>query len=234
MEQVRNAAFHGEPEFVHFMERLLPLVDDTIEKLSQTKFREDPIGGRKYSRATSIISSAYKRHGQILGQAILERLKDCARLQIWRDDAFKLSSESLQQLRSHELVEKCLTIKLPYGEIDKTIPIDVIVFDKASGTLRSYDVKRGNGAYDAGKKRTMTGELLRTNMLLLDYGRSMGVEPSKAEARIIFYYGLRSVPEPLSLVREDLDEHFGFPIQEAIEAINEYFRKKLYQLIESG
>lgn len=233
MAQVQDAVFDGEPELAHFMERLIPLVDDTIEKLGQTKFREDPIGGRKYSRATSIISSSYKRHGQILGEAILERLKECSRFQTWREDAFKLSSESLRELRAHEVLERCLTIKLPYGEAERTIPIDVIVFDKEARTLRSYNVKRGNGSYDAGKRRIITGELLRTNMLLLNYGRSMGVDPSKAEARIVFYYGLRSVAEPLSLVGDDLNEHFGFPVLEAVEAINEYFREKLYQLIET-
>jgi hypothetical protein len=233
MASVRSASVDRELELAHFMESLRPLVDDTIEKLGQTKFREDPIGGRKYSRATSIISSSYKRHGQILGEALLEKLKECSRYQVWREDAFRLSSKSLQELREHEVLEKCLTIKLPYGETEKTIPVDVIVFDKEARTLRSYNVKRGNGSYDAGKRRIITGELLRTNMLLLDYGRSMGVDSSKAEARIIFYYGLRSVAEPLSLVGEDLNEHFRFPVLEAVEAINEYFREKLYQLIET-
>lgn len=50
----------------NYLGRLRPFVDDTIEKLGSASFREDPIAGRKYSRATSIISSAYKRHGAIL------------------------------------------------------------------------------------------------------------------------------------------------------------------------
>lgn len=226
-------AFGAETDLPHFVERLRPLVDGTIDKLGQTKFREDPIGGRKYSRATSIISSAYKRHGQILGEAILERLKDSSRLQVWREDAFKLSDDSLRQLRNHDLLEKCLTIELPYGEAERTIPIDIIVFDKGARTLRSYNVKRGNGAYDGGKRRMIEGELLRTNMLLLEYGRGMGIGALKAEARIIFYYGMRSIPAPLSLVGEELDGHFRFPVFHAVEAVNEYFRRRLYELIET-
>lgn len=221
------------PEFVPLAEALYPLVDETIDKLRQTRFREDPIGGRKYSRATSIISSAYKRHGHILERAILERLKECARLQTWREDDFKLSMQSLLETRAHDLIEKSLTIKLGYGEVERTIPIDIIVYDKEADVLRSYNVKRGNGSYDAQKRRAITEELLRTNMLLLDYGRFMGVNASKAEARIIFYYGLSSISEPFSLLGSDLDHHFHFPVVEAVEVVNEYFRNRLYDLIEA-
>ena len=53
-----------------FMERVGPVVDATIAALSRTRFIDDPVAGVKYSRATSIISSAYKRHGKILETAI--------------------------------------------------------------------------------------------------------------------------------------------------------------------
>jgi hypothetical protein len=49
-----------------FMERVTPVVDETIRALAKVKFVEDPIAGARYSRATSIVSSAYKRHGRIL------------------------------------------------------------------------------------------------------------------------------------------------------------------------
>jgi hypothetical protein len=214
------------------LERLRPLIDDTIDKLRRTEFREDPIAGRKYSRATSIISSAYKRHGQILERALLERLKDCPRFEVWSEDSFKLSHESLNQLRIYDRIEKCLSITLPYGDVDRAIPIDIVVFDSASKTLRTYNVKRGNGAYDAGKRRIILGELLRVNMLLLDYGRQMGRLARVAEARIVFYYGLRSLPEPLSLVASELDAHFGFSVVAAVEHVNAYFKRRLHAVIE--
>jgi hypothetical protein len=58
-----------------FMERVTPVVDDTIAALSHVKFVEDPIAGTRYSRATSIVSSAYKRHGRILEIALRESLR---------------------------------------------------------------------------------------------------------------------------------------------------------------
>ena len=69
-------------------------------------------------------------------------------------------------------------------------------------------------------------------MLLLDYGRKLGFDPVLAEAKIIFYYGLRSIPEPLSLVGHELDDHFGFPVVAALERVNEYFKRRLHAIIE--
>jgi hypothetical protein len=67
-----------------FMERVAPVVDDTIRLLAKVKFVEDPIAGVRYSRATSIISSAYKRHGRILEFALRESLRDSYHLLLRR------------------------------------------------------------------------------------------------------------------------------------------------------
>jgi hypothetical protein len=61
------------------MERVAPVVDETIRALAKSKFIEDPIAGVRYSRNTSIVSSAYKRHGRILEIALRESLRDSNR-----------------------------------------------------------------------------------------------------------------------------------------------------------
>lgn len=217
-----------------FLVRMQPTLNAALTKLADTSFRSDPIGGAKYSRATSIISSAYKRHGQILGRALLERLKDCGRFQVWTEDEFKLGPASRLELQKAMPPAAYREISMLYGEYDQTIPVDLLVFDSATGGIGSYNVKRGNGEYDAGKKRLILNELLRTQMHLRDYARSMGLPARGATAYIVFYYGLRSIPEPFSLVGDDLDQHFGFPVQAAIEAVNARFRDGLYALIEHG
>lgn len=213
---------------------MAPTLSAALAKLADTRFRTDPIGGDKYSRATSIISSAYKRHGQILGRALLERLKDCDRFQVWTEDAFKLATSSRTELQLGMPATAYREVALAYGEQEQAIPVDLIVHDAAARTIRSYNVKRGNGAYDAGKKRLILNELLRVQMHLAGYARTMGFAVETAEAHIIFYYGLRSIPEPFSLIAEDLDEHFGFPVAEAMEAVNDQFRDGLHALIEGG
>ena len=78
----------------------------------------------------------------------------------------------------------------------------------------------GNGSYDGGKRRIIHEELVRTQMLLSDYGRGIGFVSETSHAHIIFYYGLLSLPPPLAISGDDLDEHFQFPVREAIEFVN--------------
>lgn len=227
-----NPAAGLAPELEDYLGRMRPIVDDTIEKLGAARFREDPIGGRKYSRATSIMSSAYKRHGAILDRALLERLKDCARLRVWTEDDFKLSHDSLREVRVAERIEALLRTSLPYGDRERSICVDILVFDEENKALTAYNVKRGNGSYDGGKRRIIQDELTRTHMLLADYGRMLGLAPKTSHAHIIFYYGLLSLPPPLAITGEALDEHFRFPVREAIEHVNAYFVSCLHALVE--
>lgn len=220
------------PELEDYFVRMRPTVDETINRLGATRFREDPIAGRKYSRATSIISSAYKRHGTILQKALLERLMDCARLRVWTEDDFKLSHDTLREVRIAERLDSLFQVKLPYGDRERSVRVDILVFDETRRSLNAYNVKRGNGSYDGGKRRLMHEELVRTQMLLTDYGRVLGITPETSNAHVIFYYGLLSLPPPLAISGDDLDEHFQFPVHEAIELVNSYFVSRLSALIE--
>ena len=67
------------------LEKLEPIIDKTIAKLSDPNFRTDPIGG-KFAFVTSVISSAYKRHGLILEAALRERLKEGQHLILFNED----------------------------------------------------------------------------------------------------------------------------------------------------
>lgn len=216
-----------------FMDRVSPVVDDTIRALASKKFIVDPIAGKRYSRATSIISSAYKRHGRILETAIRESLRDSNRHRVWQESAFRVSGAA-DGLVSSQTEEACRQSELPYGEMRRTIQVDLVAYDEADRTIRAYEVKRGNGYFDAGKIRSIRRDLMCAQVLLKSYGHVAAISPIAAESRIIFYYGLRSIPRPWSLVREELDAHFGFPIIEKVEQANEYFRSKLYTLLETS
>jgi hypothetical protein len=71
-------------------------------------------------------------------------------------------------------------------------------------------------------------------VLLKNYGEVANVKPVSAESKIIFYFGRRSIPRPWSLVKGELDEHFGFPVVERIEQANDYFRNTLHALLDAA
>jgi hypothetical protein len=212
------------------MDRVRPIIDQTIYSLARKKFIEDPVADVCHSR---IISSAYKRHGGILETALRESLRDSNRHRVWQEDLFRVSRAADALVSSQRDVE-CRQSALPYGESVRTIQLDMIAFDDADQTLRAYEVKRGNGQFDAGKIRSIKRDLLCVQVLLKSYGDVAKVTPVAAESRIIFYYGIRSIPCPWSLVRQELDEHFGYPVTPKIELANDYFRAKLHELFEAA
>jgi hypothetical protein len=133
-----------------YLDRVMPVVDQTISRLASQTFLIDPIAGDKYSRQTSIITSAYKRHGAILEVALRESLRESNRHQVWKEDTFKVS-RAADQIVGHQPDEAYSPTSLPCGEGIRTLQIDMIAFDNADKTLRAYEIKCENGAFDAGK-----------------------------------------------------------------------------------
>jgi hypothetical protein len=216
------------------LDRLRPMVDRTIESLAKTQFRTDPIGGDLYSRQTSIISSAYKRHGQILETSIRERLRDSPYFEVWHESLFRVSDIADRAIRGRNSdIPDGSLIELPYGDAGRAIQIDAFVFDRRINSLRAYEIKRGNGHFDAGKKRSLLRDTLCVQSLLKSYGKSRGHDSSLCEARVICYFGIRALPAPLCLVGEELDDHFVFSVYSHVNRVNEYFREKLHMLIEA-
>jgi hypothetical protein len=115
---------------MEFLERVAPIVDETISALASARFVEDPIAGARYSRATSIVSSAYKRHGRILELALMESLRDSNRHKIWRDEAFRVSREA-DALASTQDFVACVQTTLPYGNSIRTLQVDLFAYDNA-------------------------------------------------------------------------------------------------------
>jgi hypothetical protein len=213
-----------------FMERVGPVVDATISALARKRFINDPIAGEHYSRATSIISSAYKRHSKILETALREGLRESNRHEVWKADAFRVSRAADALVMSQDEAATRQS-SLPYGDAIRTVQVDMIAFDRANNIIRAYEVKRGNGQFDAGKIRSIRRDLLCVQVLLKSYGETAKLAPEGAKSRIIFYYGIRSIPKPWSLTRDELDDHFGFPVVDKVEQA--YFRSKLHALLEA-
>jgi hypothetical protein len=165
--------------------------------------------------------------------SLRESLREGNRHTIWRDDVFKVSREA-DALASTQDLLACLQTTLPYGNSVRTLQVDMIAFDSADQSIRAYEIKRGNGQFDAGKIRSITRDLKCIQVLLKSYGQLCNFNPVSAESKIIFYYGVRSIPRPLSLIKGELDQHFGFPVVEKIEQANDYFQTKLHALLDAG
>jgi len=215
------------------LDRMRPIVDSAIGSLARTKFRVDPVGGETYSKATSIVSAAYKRHGAILEYAIRERLSDCQYFQVWHESEFAIPSAVDHVISGRNAdIEGSLPIEMPYGGRARTLQVDAFVYDQRVNTLRAYEIKRGNGDFDAGKKRSILRDVMAIQTLLRSYAKTRGLNPGLVESRLISYYGVRVLPAPFNLNGRDLDDHFAFLVRDHIETVNAYFKERLYELLD--
>src|SRR4029079_16431447 len=74
------------------LDLIKPAIESTIRRLDAKQFDPDPIAGPHFFKNSSVMSSAYKRHGRILEAAILEALKLCPHFEVWRDPIFQVPS----------------------------------------------------------------------------------------------------------------------------------------------
>ena len=70
-------------------------------------------------------------------------------------------------------------------------------------------------------------------LLLKSYGQSRGLDPLSVSSHVIFYYGKLSVRPPIGIKGSELDEHFGFPVRDAVETVNERFGESFREYLWS-
>lgn len=222
------------PEAQELLTPVLQYVDGTIGRLARKDVNADPIVGAKYSRVTSIVSSAYKRHGSILERALVAALTAAPQLQAWAEPQFKVS-QAAERLADSD--QTALGAELPYGGegSPRALQIDLMVYNGHAKRLGAYESKRGFGYHDSGKKRSMLRDLRCVHMLLRSYGvQQHALEIDESAAHMIFYYGQCSVGPPWALTRDDVDDHFQAPAVEVVEQINNYFRERLDELLAAA
>ena len=216
------------------LNKMMPLIDETVERLNIKKFRTDPIGGEHFSKIVSVMSSAYKRHGFIIERAILERLSENPDFEVWEDRAFMVDGVADHLVdASIDDPEKLINSQTGYSDanVKRTLQIDALVYNRKTKHISCYEIKRGNGLHDSGKRRSILRDLLCSQVLLKSYAESKGLTVQSARSHIIFYYGQCSVGKPFSLTKDELDQHFEFEVVKYVEEVNEFFRRRLYDLL---
>jgi hypothetical protein len=212
---------------------LKPEITKTVKELDAKTFEPDPIAGKHFSKITSIMSSAYKRHGYILERAILEAASLNPDWIVWREEAFAVPS-AVDHIVSASISSpsRLLGTEFPYSTpADRHLQVDLIIYDKKTGATSAYEVKRGFGLHDAGKRRSMMRDTLAVQILLKSYVASRGFVAASAASHVIFYYGKCSLPKPFAISGAELDTHLGFPVHSEVEAVNTLYQSELFSIL---
>ena len=136
----------GINEFTH----LLPVfaeVDATIHRLEAKEFVTDPVVETRYGRITSIVSSAYKRHGAIIEKAFEAALKQCPHLTVWAEADFRVSAAA-ERLADNDVTAFGSSLSYLKNTYERILQVDLLVFDSRNRRLGSYECKRGFGYHD--------------------------------------------------------------------------------------
>lgn len=208
-------------------------IDSTIAAALARQFRADPIVPATYSNTVSAIGSVVKRHGSVIQAAIVERLRASPHHHVMEVRRLVVPPEADLLARTGAL-ETCLRTSLPYDPHGggRIVAPDLIVIDRRTNVVTAYEIKRGSGHLDAGKRRATERDLLCTAMILPSLVTRMGYAVAQpGRARAIFYYGCRSTDHRLSLTRADLDRHFGWPVRAYVEEANALFRTRFVQAL---
>jgi hypothetical protein len=48
---------------------------------------------------------------------------------------------------------------------------------------------------------------------------------------VIVYYGVLSLPPPFAIRGSELNGHFGFPVKDAVETVNDRFKARLFSIL---
>lgn len=213
-----------------------PTVDQTIRRLSNASFTVDPIAGEQLSRITSIVSSAYKRHGTIIEVALFHALSERNNLEVENSVPFFINRNASAYVEGHDFrseagFQACLATSVPYRREGAEHELDIVYFDHERRCIVALEVKRGNGQFDRGKRDSLIKSALTVRTLLASYAQSRGWDAQTVESRILAYYGVPRFPAEIYLRGDDLDTFVGAGVRSAVEEVNEYFRQSLLELI---
>jgi hypothetical protein len=117
----------GINEFTH----LLPVfaeVDATIHRLEAKEFVTDPVVETRYGRITSIVSSAYKRHGAIIEEAFVAALKKSPHLTVWSEPDFRVSAAA-ERLADGDATASGSVLSYLQDAYERVLQVDLLVFD---------------------------------------------------------------------------------------------------------
>ncbi|WP_296738987.1 hypothetical protein [Mesorhizobium sp.] len=198
-------------------------------------FPIDPVIGPELSKSFSIINSVVKRHGLLLQKSLADALAASGRFEVMTEVALPITEAANDLLTSQNSDRDLAKIKLKAdSNTVRMVTVDLIVVDTESGRAGVYDVKRGNGATESGRRRPIELGLRASRLVLASFLSKHGMEGiNSVTSAIIDYYGGSGFSKELKLTRDELDEHFGVPVVETIDAMTAELNRALLDEVQA-
>lgn len=193
-------------------------------------FPVDPVIGPELSRAISCVSSVVKRHGGLIEMGIAGALKASDRFIVLTNVPLPVTKAAAQLLDARNSDEDLSKIRLSAdSEAEGIVNVDLVVVDPEAGWAGAYEIKRGNGVTEHGKRRPIVRKLRAARLVLASFVGQLGYGPVESTtSAVIDYFGSSGFESEFTLTRDQLDLHFGVPVAAVVDAMTETVRTTLH------
>jgi hypothetical protein len=193
-------------------------------------FPIDPVIGPDLSKSFSIINSVVKRHGLLIQRTLGDVLGASGRFEILTEVPLPITEAAHDLLTSKNSDRDLAKIQLKAdSKTSRMVTVDLIVVDTESGWAGAYDVKRGNGTTESRKRRPIELDLRAARLILASFLAKCGYDSIRSvTSAVIDYYGASGFSKEMKLTREELDEHFGVPVLDTIDAMTAELQRALH------
>ncbi len=193
-------------------------------------FPIDPVIEAELSKTFSTVSSVVKRHGLLLQRTLGDALAASGRFEVMNDVPIPVTEAANDLLTSRNSNRDLAKIRLKSdANVVRMVTVDVVVIDLEAGWAGAYDMKRGNGATETRKRRPIEHDLRAIRLVLasaLSKHGYQGIE--EVTTGVIDFYGSSGFSDEMRITKDQIDDHFGVPILQTLEAMTDELRIALH------
>lgn len=198
---------------------LLARIDKTVSGAGSAEFAVDPLLGPSLSVVTSFLTSAVKRSGAVIEDALYAALVRNRRFLVMQQVRIPITraAEMFVQENGPARVEELALAS--DGATVRTGHFDMIVIDQQRSIAMVIEIKRGSGITESKKRKQTERDLACARLQLASYLRTLlGIKLAHYRCHVIDFYGRSGFREELTVTRDGLDALFGVPVTPTIDA----------------
>ena len=201
---------------------LVSAVDAALDDVFARAYNVDELLGPELSALKGPLDSVCKRHGLLIEKAIAAALASADHLEVMSQVSVPVGRAALDLVRANtERVTR--DVALPAGDAERSVILDVAVFDWMKRRLSLVSVKRGGGAQGGKAARDDRLELRAAAMVLRSLMTAQGFPVAEAEVVVVDWMGRSGIVTGTVLTRETIDDHFGVAVAATVEAMTARF-----------
>ncbi len=209
------------------LEPLLLKADALVEAAFGAEYRQDPILG-ELSRMHSIARTVTREHGLLLEEAIAVGLRRSGKIEVSRGIRFPIT-DAARSLVASNRVETLDRVRLTFdGEARSAFDLDLAAVSTDGSRAWAVDVKRGCGSTSGSRRAQTERELLSVKLLLRSFFRQQGYPVDDVAVAVVDVYGAGGFGSGFTVTRKGVDDFFGVPVLDIIDALEERLRRRLH------